>query len=90
MFVIQQLLIVVAIFAGIYFNPLDDSGTQITVPESLAIAYSLSCLGQPLVEQLAERFLIAELPLIRYSPYVLLGFLWRQVLHYVLQTLLGG
>lgn len=82
-FVAEQILIVMSIFAGIYFSPLGEK-IEASFFEILAIAYSLSCLGQPLIDQLmGERLASYDFPLMRYAPYVIVGFLWRHLLHRV-------
>ncbi|MEM9808550.1 MAG: peptidoglycan-binding protein, partial [Cyanobacteria bacterium P01_D01_bin.56] len=83
-FVGEQLLIIGSIFAGIHFSPFGE-GISFSLLKTLAIAYTLSCLGQPVIERLlVERFISYNFPLMRYAPYVLIGFLWRHVLYGVL------
>lgn len=80
----EQLLIIGSIFAGIYFSPFGE-GIDFPLLQILIIAYTLSCLGQPVIERLLVEHLISyNFPLMRYAPYVLIGFLWRHVLHGVL------
>lgn len=88
-FVGEQLLIIGSIFAGVYFSPFD-SGTGFPMFQTLAIAYTLSCLGQPIIEWLlVERLISYNFPLMRYAPYVLIGFLWRHLLYGVLSNFLS-
>lgn len=83
-FVGEQLLIIGSIFAGICFSPFAEE-IEFHLFQTLAIAYTLSCLGQPVIERLlVERLISYNFPLMRYAPYVLIGFLWRHVLYGVL------
>ena len=83
MFVAEQALIIVSIFAGICFSPLGEE-IQASFFQTLTVAYSLSCLGQPFIDQLVvERLASYDFPLMRYAPYVLVGFLWRHLLNRV-------
>jgi len=84
LFIFEQLLIIISIFAGISFSPVSVD-VSFPILQTLIIAYGLSCLGQPFIEYLfVERLMSYNFPLMRYAPYVLMGFLWQHVLQKIL------
>ena len=73
---VEQLLMVANIFVGIFLSPL--SAESISFPVSLATAYGLTCIVPPVLERLQLKLL--SFPLLQFSPYLLIGFLWHPVL----------
>lgn len=71
----EQLLMVASIYAGILMSPL---GSEPPLAESLVTSYGLVCIVPPLIEHLKLELL--SLPLLQFSPYILIGFFWNPVL----------
>jgi len=83
--VMEQILMVGAVHAGIHFNPFIVE-TEIAFINTLITSYGLTCLVSPLLENLCSEYLAgSRFPLLRFSPYVLIGVLWRQVLHWLVE-----
>ncbi len=74
---VEQVLMVANIFVGIFLSPLDSEA--ISLPVSLATAYGLTCVVPPVLERLQLKLL--SFPLLQFSPYLLIGFLWHPVLN---------
>ncbi|MGB3614679.1 MAG: peptidoglycan-binding protein [Elainellaceae cyanobacterium] len=84
----EQLAMVSAVHIGIYFSPLN---VQNDLPflHTFVTAYGLTCVTSPFLETMCiDRLDIARFPLLRFSPYVLAGFLSRQLLAWVLSLAL--
>jgi len=84
--IIEQLLMVASIQIGILFNPFE-SGHRYPFWTTLAVSYVLAYVG-PLVLENKISFLLDELEgkkaqVLRWAPYVLIGFLSRQILHVI-------
>lgn len=82
--VLEQLFIVLAVHIGIHFSPL---GEQNSLPflQTFVTAYGLTCVASPFLETFCADYLeVTKFPLLRFSPYVLVGFLFRQVLAWIL------
>ena len=74
--------------AGIH---VDNSGDKVALSVSglLIIAYSLSCVSQPIFSKLSiGRLTNSGLPLIRFAPYVLTGVFWRSIFGELFKALL--
>lgn len=83
--VMEQLLMVAAVHAGIHFNPFAVE-MRIAFINTLITSYGLTCLVSPLLENICSEYLAgSRFPLLRFSPYVLVGVLWRQVLHWLIE-----
>jgi hypothetical protein len=83
-FVIEQLLMVASIQVGILFNPFE-GGHRYPFWTTLAVSYVLAYIG-PFILEKKLALLLDELDgknfhLLRFAPYVLIGFLSRQILH---------
>ncbi|MGG6242531.1 peptidoglycan-binding domain-containing protein [Nodosilinea sp. AN01ver1] len=84
--VIEQLLMVASIQVGILFNPFE-SGHKYPFWTTLTVSYVLAYIG-PLILEKKMSLLLNELNernllLLRFAPYVLIGFLSRQILYMV-------
>lgn len=78
---LDQLFIVVAIHAGIHVNPF---GGEMEFPffKTIILAYGLTCLVEPILNHLISEHLVTrKFPLLRFAPYVVMGFLWSQILN---------
>ena len=77
---VEQLLIVLSVAAGIHFNPFgEESGLSLI--SILVVSYSLSCMSQPIISKLpVDQLNGAGGPLVRFAPYVLTGFFWKTIL----------
>jgi len=87
---LDQAPVILALFAGIHFTPLEE-GQKFTVLETVVIAYSLICVAQPILNKISEFLPIQvgqDLAFFRFSQYVLVGFFWRHILHWVKTILL--
>lgn len=86
-FVLEQLFIVIAIQAGIHSNPFDFEHTY-SFFDTLVIAYGLTCICPPLLDYFNKRlFHFQSFPILRYAPYVIVGFMWRPLIQQILELL---
>ena len=97
---VVQLCIILAILAGIHVAAgihmaagihVDNSGDKVALSVSglLIIAYSLSCVSQPIFSKLSiGRLTNSGLPLFRFAPYVLTGVFWRSIFGELFKALL--
>ncbi|MBE9139156.1 peptidoglycan-binding protein [Nodosilinea sp. LEGE 07088] len=81
---IDQLFMVASIQFGILFNPFED-GHRYPFWTTLAVSYVLAYIG-PLILEKKISLLLDQLEgknfqVLRFAPYVLIGFLSRQILH---------
>ena len=87
----EQFFIIVAIAAGMHVAAglhmtagthvaPSEENANLSVSSLLIIAYSLSCVSQPVFSKFPiERLTNSGLPLIRFAPYVLTGIFWRNI-----------
>ena len=80
---VEQILIVAAVWIGIVWNPLNIQEEELSLLAALVVAYSLTVVGPFLLEKLFPRLLASEQPLLRYAPYTLVGLLWHPILRIV-------
>lgn len=77
---VEQLLIVLSVAAGIYFNPFGGDA-DLSFVGMMVVAYGLSCMSQPIVSKLPiDQLNVGGGPLVRFAPYVLTGFFWKTIL----------
>lgn len=83
----DQLAMVVAVHIGIHFSPVNGPN-DLPFVHTFVTAYGLICVASPFLEAVCTDYLeITKFPLLRFSPYVLAGFLSRQVLVWILGRL---
>lgn len=88
-FPIEQPLIILSILVGMYFGPFN-LGLELPFINALVTSYALTCCVQPVLSPLFADYLNRlDRPLLKYAPYVLTGFIWRQVFNVIIQSLLG-
>lgn len=84
--IIEQLLMVASIQVGILFNPFE-SGHKYPFWTTLTVSYVLAYIGPLILEKkisvLLDELNERNLLLLRFAPYVLIGFLSKQVLYMV-------
>jgi hypothetical protein len=81
--VFEQLLMIFCIHLGIHFNPwgLED---ELSLLQTFLMAYALTGLAPMILERLCSKYLpYPYFPILRYGPYVLVGFFWRPILQFV-------
>jgi len=82
--VVEQLLMIISVYIGILLSPL---GTEPPIVEALGTAYGLTCIAPPIMDRLKLELL--NLPLLQFSPYILIGFFWNTVLDFIKTAITG-
>lgn len=87
--IIEQILIIAAVWIGIVGNPLKIQQEELSLLAALIVAYSLTIIGPLILEKIFPRLLTYESrPLLRYAPYTLIGLLWSPILRLVSTVLM--
>ncbi|NEP18896.1 MAG: peptidoglycan-binding protein [Leptolyngbya sp. SIO4C1] len=87
--IFEQLLIVSAVHIGIHFSPVSVQN-NLSFLHTFVTAYGLTCVASPFLEAFCVDYLeIRKFSILRFSPYVLIGFLSRQILARVLAVAFG-
>ncbi len=84
---VQQILIILLIAAGIYFSPLDkiDAFTWATSADPLVRSYALVCVVSIVKKKLLINILdLEQFFLLKFSPYFLVGFLHEQIFDWLM------
>lgn len=83
----EQFLMITSILMGMYFNPFD---LIVDIPfiNALVTAYGLTFCVQPVLRHFfLEPIEPFDLPLLKYAPYVITGFVWRQIFGVIQQAI---
>lgn len=78
-FYLEQVLMITFTFLGILANPLQ-LDQELSLVAMLAVAYGLTYAMQPMFKRFPEMLVKQNFLLLRYAPYLLIGFVWKPVL----------
>ena len=84
----EQLLIILAVWAGIMWNPLGIEQEELSLLAAFVLAYGLTMVGPFVIDKFLPKALCyTHHPLLRYAPYVMVGLLWSPILKAVAAAL---
>lgn len=89
-FIFEQIFMVLSIQIGMYFNPFN-IGVEIPFFNALVASYSLTFCVHPFLKPLFSDYLDRfDFPLLKFAPYVITGFIWRQIFELIQHAVISS